>query len=89
MIDLKRTHVAARRLEILMTLGIVVLLGFAGMFMVESAVSPMELAGTIAQWGDYEAALLSLAQSWALIGVVAAHLLLWFALLVVARRLFR
>jgi len=89
MIDPKRTLAAAYRLEILMTLGLVVLLGLAGILMVASAVSPMELAKSIAQWGDYETALLSLVQSWALIGVVAVHLVLWFALLVVARGLFR
>lgn len=89
MIDAGRTLAAARRLEIVMTGAIVVLVGFAGIALVASAVSPIELAESIADRGGYSAAPLALWQSWALIAIMAAHLALWLALLVVARRLFR
>ncbi|WP_407474640.1 hypothetical protein [Sulfitobacter sp. PM12] len=89
MIDPRRTLSAARKIEVVSTAGIVVLIGFACVGVVASAVAPVELAESIAQRSGYVLAPLAFWQSWTLIGVVGAHLTLWFALLVVARRLFR
>ena len=72
-----------------MTVGIVVLLAFACVGAVASVVSPLELAESIAHKGGYVLVPLVLWQAWALIAVLAAHLILWLALLIVARRLFK
>ena len=71
-----------------MTVGIVILIGFAAICAVASVVSPTELAESIAYKAGYETAPLLLWQSVALIAIMAAHMMLWLALLFVARRLF-
>jgi hypothetical protein len=88
MIDASPTLAAARKLEVVMTAGIVVLTGFACIGAVASVVSPTELAESIAHRAGYVTAPLALWQSLALIAILAAHLALWLALLFVARRLF-
>ena len=89
MIDAGQTLAAARRLEVVMTAGIVILLGCFAIGTVASLVSPVELAESIAYRAGYVTEPLSPGQSWVLIGILAAHLALWLALLLVARRLFR
>jgi hypothetical protein len=89
MVDAARTLTAARRLELVMTVGIVLLalVGLAGV--VASAVSPVDLARAVIRQGGYGDGPLVLWQAWTLIGVLAIHLGVWIALLVVARGLFR
>ncbi|MEC3862952.1 hypothetical protein VK792_16785 [Mesobacterium sp. TK19101] len=89
MIDATRTLAAARKIEVIMTAGIVILIGFACIGAVASVVSPTELAESIAHRAGYVTAPLVLWQSLALIAILGAHLALWLALLFVARRLFR
>jgi hypothetical protein len=88
MVDPARTLVAARKLEVMMSVGIVVLIGLACAGLVGGFVSPLEMASAIAEHGGFNAATLTLWQSYAMIGILAAHLALWIALLWAARKLF-
>ena len=89
MIDAGQTLAAARRLEVVMAAGIVLIAAVALAGLAAAMVSPVGIAEGIARQGGYGAAPLSPWQAWALIGVVAVHLAVWIALLEVARGLFR
>lgn len=88
MIDARGALVAASKIEVAMTVGIVILVGFACVGGVASVVFPTELAESFASRAGFVTAPLALWQSWALIAILWAHLLLWLTLLFVARRLF-
>lgn len=88
MVDPARTLVAAHKLEVMMSVGIVVLLSLACAGLVGGFISPREMASSIALHGGFDATTLALWQSYALIGIIAVHMALWIALLWAARKLF-
>lgn len=89
MINPAKTLVAARRLEVVMTAGIGVLIAVALFGLAVGFDAPLEIGQTLARQAGYGAVPLVLWQAWALMAVVAVHLGVWIALLVIARGLFK
>ncbi|MEQ9258344.1 MAG: hypothetical protein RIG84_04530 [Roseovarius sp.] len=88
MIDPAKTLLAARRLELVMTVGLVLLSALALVGAGLSLTAPDRIGESLALQGGYGGAPLAPWQNWALIGVMAVHLALWVALFALARQLF-